>query len=358
MDSSTEKKPLHKRYDWLDQARGLIVLLLLASMPTSQYEGSLLKGDRPLGPPMLNHGFSYYDGYPSIITFIDVGQSIFLFVLGFVGYIAFTSRWRKRGGWSAFGYAARRVGILYVLSFIDAIFLSYVFSGVSHWDDCIYDGTFALIAIGSFAAFLSIALCADADRRFGIAVGLLMLHALLYAFPVFDEYTWSDNVLGLPQFPFAALGLSTMAIAGTCFGQWLMMDPDDPLVGFRKRIVPISTAAFVAAYCVDWIQPAEHHRTNAALQLISLYMAGFMLMIFFSFGRVGFRFPLLSSMGKNLLLLFAVGGLFNNIYLGLVPKSLLLQSPYLALVLGAIAPVAICAWAAVILYKRGIMVRA
>ncbi len=358
MDSSTETKSLHERYDWLDQARGLIVLLLLVSMPTSQYAGNLLKGDPPLGPPMLNHGYEYFYGYPTIITFIDVGQCLFMFVLGFVGYMAFTSRRRKRGGRSAFWYAVRRVGILYALSFTDAILLNYLASGKPKWDDFFYNGVFALIAIGSLAAFLSMAFCRDADRRFGIAVALTMLHTLLYAFPLFNEHTRFDDVLALPRFPYGALGLASMTIAGTCFGQWYKMVPDDPLVGFRKRIVPVSTAAFVAAYCVDWVQPAHHQDTNAALQLIALYMGGFMLMIFFAFGRAGFRFPLLSSLGKNLLLIFLVGGLFNSIYLNLMPKSFLLQSPYLALLFGGVVPVALFAWLAVVLDKRGIMVRA
>ncbi len=358
MKSSTEIKPLHERYDWLDQARGLIALLLLVSMPTSEYSGDFLKGDPPVGPPMLNHGFEFLREYPPMITFIDVGQALFLFVLGFVGYTAFTSRWRKRGGRSAFWYAARRVGILYALSFFFSVALRYLRGGRADWDNFFYNSPFALIAIGSFAAFLSIALCADADRRFGIAVGLTMLHGLLCAFPVLDGYTWLDDVFRFPEFPFGALGLSSMAIAGTCFGQWYKMDPDDPMVGIRTRMVPVSTAAFVAAYCVDWIQPAEHHEVNAALQLIALYMGGFMLLIFFAFGRVGIRFPLLSSLGKNLLLIFALGGLFNSFYLPLIPKAFLLEWPYLGLVLGGIVPVALFVWFAVILDKRGIMVRA
>jgi hypothetical protein len=357
MESSTETEPLHERYDWLDQARGLVVLALLASMPTSEYSGDFLKGDPTLGPPMYGHGFDYFDAYPQIITFIDVGQAIFLFVLGFVGYTALTSRWKKRGGRSAFGYALRRVGILYFLSFIDCVLLKYLSSDKVNWDDFFYKDTFTLIAIGSFAAFVSVALCSNADRRFGIAAALTMLHALVSAFPIFDHRGAFDDVLGLPHFPFGALGLSSMAIAGTCFGQWHRM-VDDPAVGFRKRIVPISTVAFVAAYCVDWIQPAQHHEVNAAMQLIALYMGGFMLMIFFAFGQVGFRFPLLSSLGKNLLLIFAVGGLFNSIYLSLIPKSFLMESPYLALILGGIVPIALFAWFAVILDKRGIMVRA
>jgi hypothetical protein len=136
---------------------------------------------------------------------------------------------------------------------------------------------------------------------------------------------------------------------GSCFGQWHMMDPDEPLIGFRSRIVPACTAALVGAYCMEWLQPSEHHDLPAALQLQAVYMGGFMLTIFFVFGRMGIRFPLLSSFGKNLLLMFTVGGLGVGVYWGVLPKPLLIQYPLLALILG---------WLAVLLDKRGVMVRA
>ncbi len=358
MESSNSSTVLHQRYEWLDQARGLVVLLLIVSMPTSEYAGDIVTGDPPLAPPMLNHGYEYYDGTPAIITFIDIGQALFMLVMGFVGYTAFTSRWRKRGGRSAFWYAVRRVVALYALAFLDCVALNYLSSGDPKWADFFYNGTFAMIALGALCAFVLIVLIPNADRRIGVSVALILFHSLLYAFPLFDHHTWDDNILGLPRFPFGTLGMCAVAIAGSCFGQWHAMDPKDPAVGFRKRIVPVSTAAFVAAYCMDWVQPAQHHDANAALQLQALYMGGFMLMIFFAFGQVGFRFPLLSSLGKNLLLMFALGGLFVGIYLDQLPKAFLQQSPYLAVTLAGIVPIVTLSCVAVFLEKRGIMVRA
>ncbi|MFA6241729.1 MAG: hypothetical protein WC655_12425 [Candidatus Hydrogenedentales bacterium] len=358
MEHSEGTGVLHERYDWLDQARGLVVLLLIVSMPTAEFSGDVLTGDPTLGPPMLNHGYDYFDAYPPIITFIDIGQALFMLVMGFVGYTAFTSRLKKRGPRAAFWYGFRRVSVLYALASIDSLFLPLLEKGRCEWDNFLYKGTFSMIAFGAMASFVCTVLVPNADKRIRIGVLLMLVHSLLYAFPLFDRHTWADNLLNLPHFPFGLLGLTAVAIAGGCYGQWHVMDPENPIAGFQKRIVPISSAAFVGAYCMDWMQPAQHHDVNASLQLQALYMGGFMLMIFFAFGRVGFRFPLLSSLGKNLLLMFAVGGLGTSIYVSLLPKSLLLESPFLAMTLAGIVPIAVLSYAAVWLDRRGIMVRA
>ena len=149
-----------------------------------------------------------------------------------------------------------------------------------------------------------------------------------------------------------------VAIVGSCFGQWYTMEQDDPVVGFRTRIAPLSTVAIVGAYCMEWLQPSEHHDLPAALQLQAIYVGGYMLTIFFTFGRAGIRFPLLSSFGKNLLLMFVAGGLGVGFYWAILPKPLLVQYPLLALLLVGIAPIAALGTFAVYLDKRGVMVRA
>lgn len=358
MEQSAGSDVLHERYDWLDQARGLVVLLLIVSMSTAEFAGDALTRDPIIGPPMLNHGYDFFDAFPAIITFIDVGQAIFMLVLGFVGYIALSSRLRKRGPRAAFWYGFRRVGVLYALAAIESLLLPFLVKGRPEWNNFLYKGIFSMIAFGSFASLASAVLVPNADKRIRIAVGLMLAHSLVYSFHAFDRHTWTDNVLHLPPFPFGLMGLAAVAITGSCLGQWYAMDPEDPLAGFRSRIVPVSATAFVAAYCMDWMQPAQHHDVTAALQLQAVYMGGFMLMIFFAFARVGFRFPLLSSLGKNLLLLFAVGGLTTGIYVNAIPKTLLLESPILAMVVAGVVPLVALSAAAVWLDRRGIMVRA
>ena len=202
MTEALEAGPLHPRFDWLDQARGLVVLLLIVSMATAEFEGDMLLGEPVLGPPMLNHGYAYYDGSPAIITFIDSGQALFVLVMGFAGYTAFTSRLRNRGVRAACAYVARRTLVLYALAALDSVLLSYLKRGHAEWATFFYGGTFSGIALGSLVAFVATALCKDADRRLAIAVVLMFAHALLFEFPIFDHRTWYDDVLGLPHFPF------------------------------------------------------------------------------------------------------------------------------------------------------------
>ena len=109
---------------------------------------------------------------------------------------------------------------------------------------------------------------------------------------------------------------------------------------------------------MDWLQPAEHHDLPAALQFQAVCIGGFMLMIFFAFGRMGFRFPLLSSFGRNLLLMFAVGGFGVSVYWNFLPKPLLIAEPLLGLLLIGVVPRAVLGALAVFLDKRGVMVRA
>ncbi|MCC6155769.1 MAG: hypothetical protein IT367_18520 [Candidatus Hydrogenedentes bacterium] len=358
MSDKTLVGELHPRYDWLDQARGFVVLLLIVSMATAEYAGDMVLGEPTLGPPMLNHGYDYYDGTPAIITFVDAGQALFVLVMGFVGYTAFTSRLRKRGPRSAALYASRRVLLLYALAALDSILISTLERGSPEWAVFFYGGTFSGIALGSLAAFIATAIIPNADRRIALGVILLAAHALLFEFPIFDHRTWYDDVLGLPKFPFGAMGLCTVAIIGSCFGQWFLMDPTNPIVGFQKRIAPASMIAIICAYCMEWLQPSEHHDLPAALQLMAVYVGGLMLTIFFAFGHIGIRFPLLSSFGKNLLLMFAVGGFGVSIYWNFLPRELLLKEPLLTLLLVGIAPIALLGCFAVWLDKRGVMVRA
>jgi hypothetical protein len=298
------------------------------------------------------------NGSPALITFIDVGQALFVFIMGFAGYTAFTSRLYKRGPGSAVGYVARRVLLLYALAALDSILLNSLKRGGPDWAAFFYGSTFSGIALGALAAFVATALCPNADRRIFIAGILLLVHALLFEFPLFDRYTWFDDVWGFPKFPFMAAGQCVIGIAGSCFGQWHATNPAEPEVLFRSRILPVSMFAFICAYSMEWLQPSEHHDLPAALQLQAIYVGGFMLMIFFAFGRVGFRFPLLSSFGKNLLLMFVLGGFGVSVYWNFLPRDLLLTNPLATLALVAIAPIAVLGCFAVLLDKRGILVRA
>jgi hypothetical protein len=207
-----------------------------------------MPGSTWIGPPLLNHGFKYLNWYPPIITIIDIGQQIFMFVLGFVGYLAFKSRLEKKGVWAAWKHGLIRVALLYALAFIDdGLFGGIIIPMVNGeaplipWDEVLWYGTLANLAIGTFAAYLAIFLIRkSADLRIYLSIGIMTIHAVLYASGLF-EYKFDLLPSGNIFFPFNAFNHAAIAIAGTSFSQWLKLDPNNPDIGFRKKILPAST---------------------------------------------------------------------------------------------------------------------
>jgi len=353
---SERTEQLHKRYEWLDQFRGIIIILLIVSVITWPLSGDFLGGVTPIGPPLLNHGFQYYKGYPAIITIIDIGQQIFMFILGYVGFIAFTSRRDKKGIGAAWKHGIIRVAVLYGLSLLaDGLIGGLLLEGSIPWDEVLYKGTLANLAIGSFAAYLSVYLIPKkADTRIYLCIGILVIHAALYFLPGFDHYGPIDGPL---IFPWNALNHAAIAIAGTCFSQWYKLDPSDPNVGFKKRILPVSTIAIIAFYFFDWIQFAEHHDATTSLALLSIAASGFLIAVFYGFEKMNFKVPVLSEMGKNMLLLFIIAFIFDQ-YVGFLAdgyRDFLIANPILTMILVGVLPIVIEAGIAMLLARKNIV---
>ena len=339
-----EKKKLHVRYEWLDQFRGLIIIFLIISVITWPLSGNPnLPGSTWIGPPLLNHGFKYLNGWPPLITIIDIGQQIFMFVLGFVGYIAFTSRREKRGLGAAWKHGLIRVAILYILAFLDdGLIGGLISNGSIPWDEVLWYGTLANLAIGTFAAYLFTYLMPkNADRRMLIAIGIMVIHAILYATGIFDYKGPLPG--GTLVFPFNAFNHAAIAIAATCFSQWYRLDPQDPKVGFKKRILPAATIFIIAFYCFDWIQPAEHHDATTSLALLAIAASGFLIAVFYGFELMKFKVPVLSEMGRNMLFLFIFAFIFD-IIIGLLMDSsrdFFASNPLITMLLFGVLPIAI-----------------
>lgn len=356
-----KEKLTHVRYEWLDQFRGLIILFLIISVITWPLSGNALTGEPIVGPPLLNHGFKFANYYPAIITIIDIGQQIFMFVLGFVAFLAFSGRLQKKGAKEAWKHGITRVAILYFLAFLDdGLIGGDLLEGGTSWiKDVLWNGTLANLAIGTFAAYLSIYLIKNGDKRLYLGLAILILHSILYALPFFDRYINTGAPEGSLIFPFNALNHAAIAIVATCFSQWYKTDPNDPIVGFKKRILPGATIAIVAFYCLDWIQPAEHHDVTTSLALLAIATSGFMISVFYFFDTIGFKLPVLSAMGKNMLLLFILAFIID-LYVGILAdnfKGLLLAFPVLALLLVGILPILFEVAIALVLDKKNIKIK-
>jgi hypothetical protein len=347
----------HERYEWLDHARGIVVLMYVVSMVLAALDGNVVLGERPLGPTYFNHGYAYFNGIPAMITLIDTGQMLFIFVLGFVGYLAFAGRWEKRGPVSAWLYALRRFGGLYGLSILYEVVISPLIGESRNWGLALYDGVLARLALGALAAYVAIYFMRNADWRMAVAIVFLIIHAFFYASYAFDRYPWFDDIMKLPKFPFGVWNMAGVAIAGSACGQWLKRDPGDPKAGFRDRIVPMGVMALVAAYCMEWLQPSEHHDVTTALALLSIGLSTQMLATCYAFNEFGWGISILRPLGRNLLLLFVVTAIFVDMYAGWVADNLLPMHPYGTLLLLGIVPVGAIMLLAVLLEKWNIVVR-
>ena len=353
------KKPLHVRYEWLDQFRGLIIIFLIISVVTWELSGNFGLAIPPIGPPLLNHGYKYYNGYPPMITIIDIGQQIFMFVMGFGAYLAFTSRREKKGTGAAWKHGLIRVGLLYALAFIDDGLLGGLISdGTIPWDEVLWYGTFANLAIGTFAAYIATYLIPkSADKRIFVSIAIMVIHSILYASGIFDYKGPLPG--GSIMFPFNALNHAAIAIAATCFSQWFKMDPNDTKIGFKKRILPVSSIAIMLFYVVDWIQPAEHHDCTTSLALLAIAVSGFLIAVFFSFEQLNFKVPILSEMGKNLLILFIFALVFSLLAQFLVDdfRAFLLAFPVLTMLILGVLPILIEASIAILLARFNIKIK-
>lgn len=356
MTDTPQGQKLHARYEWLDQSRGIVSIMYIFAIITYRMSGDPILGSPQLGPTFLNHGYKYYNGVTPIITIIDVGQQIFMFVMGFVAYLAFTSRIEKKGGVSAALYGARRVILLFALSFLEAV-VEYPSRHHIRWGEVFYEGTLAKLAIGAFAAYLAMGLVRNANLRFLLGISMLALHAMLYASPFFHHYGFLDGPLNLLPFPFGAVGLASIAVIATCFAQWVWTHPDGLKMAFRTRIAPASFYTIAACYCIDWLQPADHHDVTASLALFAVGVSGLMLTMCYGFDELGIRFPLLSSLGKNLLLVFVLASILVDKYLGTLDREFLNASPYWTLLLVGVLPIVFLGAITIVLDRKRILIK-
>jgi len=186
---------------------------------------------------------------------------------------------------------------------------------------------------------------------------LMVIHTVLFALPLFNHYSPADDALRLPQFPWNAWNNAAVAILGTCFSQWMRMSPEDFRVGLRRRLLPAVAVCFVACYCIDWLQPADAHDVTTSLALMSVGSAGFMIAVCYALGEIGFRVPILTKFGKNLLPMFVLVFLFGDQYAGALPRDFLVAYPYFTVVLVGLLPLLVLGAIADFLDRRNIVVR-
>ncbi len=288
-----------RRFGFIDQFRGLIILLFVVADITWTWSGNIagVPPVFPVGPTWLNHGWRFYDfNAKEMITIIDIGQMLFVFVMGLMLPMTWRSHKEHGGTGYAIGQLLIRLGWFYLIAGVmddfdpKAMFLR---------------NTFAVLAASMVVATLVAALVPDPNKRFKVNIALMVTLTVLYALPVVRQA--EQMVFGVDTaieiIPLNLLGASIVAIQGGIFMEWFVKAkeaPDDAL----KRILKWSALLWIACFFVDYFWWADHHAMNTSLVLMSIGAGGFLFVIFHVFEGKRFVVPGLNPFGRNTLLAF------------------------------------------------------
>lgn len=349
------RRAQHDRYQFIDQFRGLTVLFLAISWITWEL------GKVHLVPPVIDHGWQFFnanhvqwnwlDMENQFYTIIDLGSSLFMFILGVTIPISFRSKHRKFGTRGAIARLLMRVGAFIGLQAVVDMF-DVTYRGLLLGQNA----TLSALGLGTFVGTMATWRVANPDRRVWIAIALLATHGTLYLIPELAAFRhnstggvpWMGDGSFFDMFiiPYELMSFGAIAIMGTCFWDWFRKE--QPVESIKARHLPVAMYTLVACFVVMWFIPFEHHDLTVSQDLLAISSGYFLLVLFFCLEHVfTFSVPLLTPLGRNAIILFAIGlipgtvlgeiGAFTIITLGTAWLGLL----YCA---GSVALVGIVGW--------------
>ena len=305
----TAKKPKKERvrFGWLDQFRGLVIIMFIIQTVAWKFSDDPANILTPLMSPLLNHGFRYANFDRPLITFIDLGQQIFIFLVGYMQAFAVLKRRKKNYTTKALWlHIGKRFGIMIMLSALhvyvaeDSRYIWYMFFG----------GTLANIAWAGLAAGIVALYLLKGDHRLFVGLGLMTIHTICYAIPGIRALEGA----GL-EFPFQMINHMAIGCIAAGFTAWMFTDDGKVKEeSLRARILPISLYFFIGAYFLDFLQWADHHDVTSSHVGFAISTSGFILYLFYKFDQEGFKIPGLTAFGKNMLMIF----LFSMVIIELV----------------------------------------
>jgi len=369
------ERSLHPRYDWLDQFRGMVIVFLFIASITWELSSSDFSIAPPVGPTWLNHGWRYASQNPIMITIVDLGSQIFMFMLGISLGLSFPSKIKKKGAAYAWSSVVHRVctffWLVQLINWLEFVvdggeityfkigvlglwlvitILAVVFRNLKKYKDKIHRPVIGMIwaltsmglwmiqarypatligsgylrtvlfgealshlAFGSLFAAIFVFLIKKPDYRIIVSIVIFIGHALM------KEFEGSINTAMAFwtnwRIPFDVLGMIAIAIAATCVWDWMNIDPNDQKIGMKKRVIPFFLIAGVLHFVVDFFQPADHHGTNFSISLLALAFSTLLVVVFFSLENFfKFKIPFLTHLGRNALFLFLFQGIFTIPY--------------------------------------------
>ncbi|GAB4312304.1 MAG: hypothetical protein Kow0069_13030 [Promethearchaeota archaeon] len=298
--------PKKERFGFVDQFRGITILFFVLADVTWSWSGNLTATPPvlPVGPTWFNHGWKYYDFNPKpMITLIDIGQLLFVFVMGLMIPLAWKRHVERGGVRMAVGQLAVRTAFFYLIALVMALDFD---TGEVSLESMFLTNTFAVLAAAMLGATLVCVLVPDPDKRFWVNLALLVALAVLYALPGVRQ--WENSVFGVDDeielIPLNLLGATVTCVQGGVVMQWFA-NAEDKKVAFREKILKTSMFAWIACFVFDFFYPADHHAMNASLVLMTIGAGGFLFAVFHVLeSQFEFKAPGLDTFGRNTLLVF------------------------------------------------------
>ncbi|MBN2157112.1 MAG: hypothetical protein JW776_13795 [Candidatus Lokiarchaeota archaeon] len=306
------------RFEWLDQFRGIVIVLFIVQTFAYAFSGNPSGGILPILPPMVNHGYKYInfgDGIPKIITLVDIGQQIFIFLVGFMQAFAVMKRKQKsEEKWRVWTHTGIRVAGIFALSILHVLIEFFLDGPPFDFEKAFLTGTLANIAwAGLFAALISI-LMQNGNIRFWTGFGLMIItETLWYVTSTHGGLAplFTSNLLDtlLPLVGHIEIGIIAAGVAGWIF------KPDGTIKeeGWKKQVLPLAIGFMVLSYLSWFINWADHHKVNMSLATMAIGFSSLMIFTFYAMGQRNFKIPLLTPLGKNMLLVFLLSMIINEV---------------------------------------------
>ena len=348
--SEISQQESHPRYRWIDQFRGVYLVFFFIASLTTVFSKKILDIEFPIGPTWLNFGYNYADFYPRMITLVDLGSQVFMYILGLTLTISFRRKLEAKGSKYAWISIFTRVCVFfwialvmytdYVIFNVNDIVLLVIWAVVTitvvilrntrfkntdlrlifgflwsissmllwyfKFDSNIwtifFGNSLAYFAWATLVGAVCVYLIRKPDYRIIIPICLMGMHFFLWE----KSQSWSIPVLSSTLFefpfmvPFDVLGLISVAITATCVWDWMNMDPKDHKVGIRKRVVPLMSITFIGQYVIDFFQTADSEGTDTSIVFLGIALSCAFCMLAKAIDLYyDFNSRVLTSLGKN-----------------------------------------------------------
>ena len=327
MNAPIIEKPLQSRLVSLDQFRGYAIFSMILVNVLGHFQAM---------PWMLKHhatGFSY----------ADLVAPVFVFVVGIGFRMSLLRRIARDGRQAAYRAAVRRYLIL--------AGLGCLYGGL-HFRAGVWD---ALMDIGCSGLLALPFLERSARVRLFAAAGYLALYQLIYSFTGYGEWVVSRSMNGGPLGP---LSWVFMLLLGTLAGD-LMLRGDRRRILWHGLVWALLLSVLGWAFRAEWpglklFWPFSPYMMSVPYPLYATGLAFALLIAFYLLCDVaGWRFPHLSLLGRNPLVLYLLQALLVVLVRVIFPSTLNL--PRAILVFAGVYTV--CYWAAWGMHRRGIIVK-